>query len=590
VRYIKYLLLLFALISSLSASIPSQITCSNNHKPLIIEYANGEIEEFTYDYDTMGRLQSRTAPNGDTITYSYDGVGNITQIETPTQTITKTYDALNRLKTVADAQGTVTYDYDAIGRQTKVTFANGVTTEYGYGSRNRITSIIHKNSSGDVLQSFSYTLDAVGNRTQIVEHSGRTVDYEYNAVNQLTKETVTNDPNGNNTTTTFTYNEVGNLKTKTINGTATDYTYNANDQLTTQGSKTFIYDSNGNLVSDDTNTYEHDDKNRLIKVTTSDDITEYSYDANDNRIAKTTSSGTTTYLIDANTPYAQVITESKEDGTEIHYTYGNDLLSDGSHSFLTDALGSTRGLVDSAETLTDSYAYTPYGELASHEGASENSFLFTGEQLDAETQDYYLRARYYSPNSGRFMSRDTYDGRDAEPATLNHYGYTHGNPVNYTDPSGHMRMVSLTMNMSVMSELETINIVAANTFRKLVQEAGCIVVEEGIDYAIKEGIYMWITHDGRVYVGKSNDDIEKRIKSHVQKKGKIFNKQLARIGLSLPPQLLETIEEVIMEAMGFESKNNPGNSANNRHNHSPKKPKRRKAYERYKRLLYKLCK
>jgi len=57
-------------------------------------------------------------------------------------------------------------------------------------------------------------------------------------------------------------------------------------------------------------------------------------------------------LLQTNTPYAQVITESKENGTEIHYTYGNDLVSDGSHYFLTDALGSTRGLVDSAESLT----------------------------------------------------------------------------------------------------------------------------------------------------------------------------------------------------------------------------------------------
>jgi len=57
-------------------------------------------------------------------TNTYDAVGNITQIETPTQTITKSYDALSRLKTVTDAQGTVTYAYDAIGRQTQVTFSN----------------------------------------------------------------------------------------------------------------------------------------------------------------------------------------------------------------------------------------------------------------------------------------------------------------------------------------------------------------------------------------------------------------------------------------------------------------------------------
>jgi len=258
---------------------------------------------------------------------------------------------------------------------------------------------------------------------------------------------------------------------------------------------------------------------------------------------------------------------------------------------LTDALGSTRGLVDSAESLTDTYDYKPYGELAIHTGSSTNSFLFTGEQFDAETNNYYLRARYYSPTLARFLSRDTYDGRDYDPITLNHYLYANANPVIYVDPSGYStNIATLTLNMSALSELESINLVAATTIRRLVQEAGCLVVEEGIDYTIKEGIFMWITYDGRVYVGKSNDDIEKRIKDHIKKKAKIFNKQLARIGLELPPQLLETIEQVIMEEMGYEDRRNKGNSANGRPNYSPRKPHRRKAYERYKRLLHKLCK
>ena len=394
----------------------------------------------TNTYDSMGRLKSQTNPNSETITYTYDETGNITLVETPTQSISKTYDALNRLSTVTDAQGTTTYTYDAIGRQTQITYPNAITTNYSYDNRNRIVKIEHKDSNGTVLQSFTYTLDAVGNRTQIVEHTGRTVDYTYNIVNQLIQEVVSNDPNGNNTTTTFTYDDVGNLVTKIINTSTSsvtqDYTYNVNDQLTTQGSNTFTYDANGNLVSDNNNTYTYDDKNRLITVTTPTDTIEYSYDANDNRVAKITSNGTTTYLIDANTPYAQVITENKADGTSVEYTYGNDLLSDGTHNFLTDALGSTRGLVDNTEQLTDSYAYTPYGELSNHDGNATNSFLFTGEQLDSETDDYYLRARYYSPNSSRFLSRDTYDGTMNSPVTQNHYLYGGSNPSMYVDPSG----------------------------------------------------------------------------------------------------------------------------------------------------------
>jgi len=138
-----------------------------------------------------------------------------------------------------------------------------------------------------------------------------------------------------------------------------------------------------------------------------------------------------------NTPFAKVITDSKANGTTIAYTYGNALLSDGEHSFLADALGSTRGLADNTETLTDSYDYTSHGELASHNGTSENSFLFTGEQLDKETGNCYLRARYYSPATTRFLSRDTYDGKLIDPLSQNHYLYAGANPVMYVDPGGH---------------------------------------------------------------------------------------------------------------------------------------------------------
>ena len=260
------------------------------------------------------------------------------------------------------------------------------------------------------------------------------------------------------------YDLVGNLKTKTIDGVNTDYVYNENDQLISQGTSTFTYDANGNLVAKDDTTYAYDELNRLITTTTPTNTIEYSYDANNNRVAKTTIAGTTTYLIDANTAYAQVITETKENGTTVEYTYGNDLLSNGTHNFLTDALGSTRGLVDSTEALTDAYVYTPYGKLSEHNGTSENSFLYTGEQLDKETEDYYLRARYYSPNSGRFLTRDTYDGTMDSPITLNHYLYTGSNPVMYVDPSGNffsMGGFSLGGMLSSMNTLSNVYTVAS---------------------------------------------------------------------------------------------------------------------------------
>ena len=495
---LRYLLLVIMFSFFSFANIPP-LTTSSTYDAMdnLLSQTNQEGETTSYAYDDADRLISTTYPNSDTITYTYDEAGNITLIETPTQSISKTYDALNRLSTVTDSSGTTTYTYDALGRQTQISYPNGITTNYSYVSRNRIVKIQHKDSNAAVLQSFTYTLDAVGNRTQIVEHSGRTVDYTYNTVNQLTKETVTNDPNGVNTTTTFTYDDVGNLVTKTIDSIQTDYTYNTNDQLETKGSISYTYDSNGNLISDNNNTYTYDDKNRLITVTTPTDSIEYSYDANDNRVAKITSNGTTSYLIDVNTPYAQVITENKADGTTIEYTYGNDLLSDGTHSFLTDALGSTRGLVDSSEALTDSYAYTPYGELANHEGASENSFLFTGEQLDFETSNYYLRARYYSPNSSRFLSRDTYDGTMDSPVSQNHYLYAGSNPSMYVDPSGHMSMMEINMVNNVIGSVGRISMNFAR-IGGIISDAEILVTSYNSVSALTKASKLFANFDGNL--------------------------------------------------------------------------------------------
>jgi len=92
----------------------------------------------------------------------------------------------------------------------------------------------------------------------------------------------------------------------------------------------------------------------------------------------------------------------------------------------------------------------------SHDGNATNSFLCTEKQFDQESGNYYLRARYYSPSLARFLSRDTYDGRDYEPITLNHYLYANANPVIYVDPSGHFTMMSTGFGIATISELYTV--------------------------------------------------------------------------------------------------------------------------------------
>lgn len=69
-----------------------------------------------------------------------------------------------------------------------------------------------------------------------------------------------------------------------------------------------------------------------------------------------------------------------------------------------------------------------------------NPFRYCGEYFDAETGTIYLRARYYDPAIGRFISRDSYAGRKSDPLSLNLYTYCINNPIRYADPSGHFKI------------------------------------------------------------------------------------------------------------------------------------------------------
>ena len=66
-----------------------------------------------------------------------------------------------------------------------------------------------------------------------------------------------------------------------------------------------------------------------------------------------------------------------------------------------------------------------------------NAFRYCGEYYDKETATIYLRARYYSPSTGRFISRDSFAGSNNDPLSLNLYTYFHNNHISGTDSTGH---------------------------------------------------------------------------------------------------------------------------------------------------------
>jgi RHS repeat-associated protein len=88
--------------------------------------------------------------------------------------------------------------------------------------------------------------------------------------------------------------------------------------------------------------------------------------------------------------------------------------------------------------VTDTYAYDVFGALRTQSGTSAQPFRFTGEQQDTDVENdpYYLRARYYDPEIGRFRSRDPAGASPIQPQSWNPYSYVLNNPVNLVDPSG----------------------------------------------------------------------------------------------------------------------------------------------------------
>jgi RHS repeat-associated protein len=182
------------------------------------------------------------------------------------------------------------------------------------------------------------------------------------------------------------------------------------------------------------NTYTYDPANRLLTVNGPLSTVSYAYNGLGDRLQTTANSVTTTFAMDYNAGLPQVL----DDGTNI-YLYGNGRIAQvntGTEYFLGDALGSVRQMADASGAIKLAKSYDPYGVTAQSVGSSPTSYGFGGEMSDDETGLIYLRARYYSSDTGRFMTRDTWDGDAQQPMSYNRWNYTNSNPVNYTDPSG----------------------------------------------------------------------------------------------------------------------------------------------------------
>ena len=202
------------------------------------------------------------------------------------------------------------------------------------------------------------------------------------------------------------------------------YAYDANNRLLTERKTrglltdltTYAYDANGDLLSKTFTggdgsltgaTYTYNLFNQLSTAAENGLIAAYAYNAQGIRTCKATATSQTHFLLDG----GNVVGEHIGSKT-VTYLRGANLISRSDANkttyYLFNAHGDVTELVSDSSTVTHKYDYDAFGAEKKTDPLDGNPFRYCGEYYDGETKTYYLRARYYDPNIGRFTQQDTH--------------------------------------------------------------------------------------------------------------------------------------------------------------------------------------
>ncbi len=204
-------------------------------------------------------------------------------------------------------------------------------------------------------------------------------------------------------------------------------TYDGTNRLTSWGGTSLTYDADGNLTGFGSATYTWNARNQL--TATSGGSSTFAYDALGRRVSATVGGTTATYLYDGLNPAVTggILMLGFGALDEIFAQVGSSTTT----SYLRDGNNSTAALTASNASISANYYYSPYGDSAKT-GAGATAFQYSGRENDGGSGLYYYRARYYSPQLGRFISEDPIGLSGGR----NFYAYTDGDPIDHNDPYG----------------------------------------------------------------------------------------------------------------------------------------------------------
>ncbi len=321
-----------------------------------------------------------------------------------------TYDSLARLDTVTVEGKTFDYEFYPDGMLKAVNYpttpgGQAIRSEYTYDNVNRLKTVINKVGTG-IISQYSYGYDNNGNITSVTE---------------------------NGVTTECTYDDLNRLEgISRPDGEEISYSYD------TRGNRTELETNNEISTDFISGTFAYNNWDQLSQYTSGTTSYQYKYDPEGLRTRKESTGGTVRYHLDDN---GRVIAESNASGqVTAQNIWGHKALArkvgGAYYYYIYNGHGDVVQVLDTNGNIVNSYTYDEWGNILSQTEQIFNPIRYGGEYYDQESGLYYLRARYYDPSIGRFISEDTDEGQLTNPLSLNLYTYCASDPLNYSDYTG----------------------------------------------------------------------------------------------------------------------------------------------------------
>jgi len=434
-----------------------------------IDYTNAVADtpnvSFTYGKD-YPRVESRTDGIGTTL-YAYVpvgtlGAGQVGQETTPHGIIDWEYDALGRKvgRRVGDVLESTEYDpigrilsianplgsfqYEYVGQSdlpTAMLSIGGILdTLYRYGPLNESKQLraIHHNARFPLqVMDFLYQSNPEDRVVQATDIGGQLFpqfkSYQYDAAGRLTGETAF--PGG---MTRIQYDPADNIMAVQAPEDSWTASYNDVNEIVERNDRRYTYDANGNLTGDGTRTYTWDAENRLVEIAYVDQPekrSQFQYDGLNRRAVMTETNGadnaTTNFLWDG----TELLRGQTGAETTWYYAQG-EIHGNRKLYYVQDRLGSVRETVGEDRVVTSRMSYTPYGvtetRLPPFIGMAPD-YRYAGLFFHEQSGLYLAVFRVYDPEAGRWVSRDPI----GELGGVNLFSYSNDDPVNLTDKIGH---------------------------------------------------------------------------------------------------------------------------------------------------------